>query len=206
MRKDREALLEQLARRGVASQEVLEALGAVPRDKFVPPQHRDAAWADRPLPIGNGQTISAPHMVASMADKLNLEAGEQVLEIGTGCGYHAAVTAELVGGENLVTVEVDQRLAEEARERLTDLGYGDITVVVRDGRRGYQERAPYDAAYLTCAARDFPEAVVDQVRVGGRLLGPIGDGRQTLILAEKTPDGLDRTRHGGVRFVRMREG
>lgn len=203
---DREALLEQLARRGVASQGVLEALGAVPRDKFVPAQHRDAAWADRPLPIGNGQTISAPHMVASMAEKLNLEHGDEVLEIGTGCGYHAAVTAELVGGEHLVTVEVDQKLAEEARDRLAELGYGDVTVVIRDGREGYPERAPYDAAYLTCATPDFPEAVVDQVRTGGRLLGPLGDGRQTLVLAEKTSQGLERTHHGGVRFVRMREG
>lgn len=203
---EREALLERLARRGVTSQEVLEALGAVPREQFVPAQHRDAAWADRPLPIGNGQTISAPHMVASMAEKLDLQAGDEVLEIGTGCGYHAAVTAELVGGEYLVTVEVDQTLAEEARERLADLGYEDVTVAIRDGRQGYAERAPYDAAYLTCAASDFPEAVVEQVREGGRLLGPLGDGRQTLVLAEKTADGLERTRHGGVRFVRMREG
>lgn len=203
---DREGLLDQLARRGVANQRVLDALGAVPRDEFVPAGHRDAAWADRPLPIGNGQTISAPHMVASMAEKLNLEHGEEVLEIGTGCGYHAAVTAELVGAEHLVTVEVDRRLAEEARDRLADLGYGAVTVVVRDGREGYPERAPYDAAYLTCAAPDFPDAVVEQVRVGGRLLGPLGNGRQTLVLAEKTAEGLERSRHGGVRFVRMREG
>jgi protein-L-isoaspartate(D-aspartate) O-methyltransferase len=203
---EREALLERLARRDVASQDVLEALGAVPREKFVSAQHRDVAWADRPLPIGNGQTISAPHMVASMADKLDLESGEEVLEIGTGCGYHAAVTAELVGAEHLVSVEVDQTLAEAARNRLEELGYGDVTVVIRNGREGYPERAPYDAAYLTCAASDFPDSVVDQVRTGGRLLGPLGDGRQTLVLAEKTPDGIDRTRHGGVRFVRMREG
>lgn len=202
---DRETLLDRLANRGV-SQRTLDALGAVSRPEFVPTQYHDVAWADRPLPIGNDQTISAPHMVASMADILDLQTGENVLEVGTGCGYHAAITAELVGAENVVSVEVDEALATEARQRLADLGYGDVEVVVGDGRQGYPERAPYDAAYLTCAAREFPSAVIEQVDVGGRLLGPIGTSRQTLVLLRKTEEGLERSEHGGVRFVRMRDG
>lgn len=205
MSRDRDQLLTRLEQRGIDDR-VLGAIGAVPRHEFVPASHRDAAWADRPLPIGNGQTISAPHMVAAMAETLDSRDGDRTLEIGTGCGYHAAVTAELVGAEHLVTVEVDHELASAARDRLARLGYGDVTVVVRDGRKGYSERAPYDAAYLTCAAPDFPEVVIEQVRIGGRILAPLGDGRQELVLGEKTEDGLNRSRHGGVRFVRMRDG
>jgi protein-L-isoaspartate(D-aspartate) O-methyltransferase len=201
----RDTLLDRLANRGV-SQRTIDAIAAVPRPEFVPRQHHDVAWADRPLPIGRDQTISAPHMVAAMADILDLASEETVLEIGTGCGYHAAVTAELVGAENVVSVEVDETLATEARDRLADLGYGAVEIIVGDGRQGYQARAPYDAAYLTCAATEFPQAVIDQVRSGGRLLGPIGDGRQTLVLIRKTADGLQRSTHGGVRFVRMRDG
>lgn len=202
---DRDALADRLADRGLPEQ-VIDAVLAVPRPEFVPETHRNRAWADRPLPIGNGQTISAPHMVAIMADRLSLEPGETVLEIGTGCGYHAAVTAELVGGDGVTSVEVDSELIAEARERLDRLGYGDITIVQGDGRDGWPPNAPYDAAYLTCAAEDFPESVVDQVRQGGRLLAPLGTGRQYLVAARRTADGLERSRHGPVRFVQMREG
>ncbi|ELY64137.1 protein-L-isoaspartate(D-aspartate) O-methyltransferase [Natronococcus jeotgali] len=184
---------------------VLEALRTVPRHAFVPPDRRGEAYRDRPLPIGDGQTISAPHMVAIMADRLELEPGEDVLEIGTGCGYHAAVTAELVGAEGVYSVEYGEELAENARERLAETGYGDVSVRVGDGREGWAEHAPYDAAYFTCAAPSFPDPVVDQVLPGGRLLAPIGTGFQTLVLAEKREDGsLERSEHGGVRFVRMR--
>ncbi|NKE35170.1 protein-L-isoaspartate(D-aspartate) O-methyltransferase [Natronococcus sp. JC468] len=184
---------------------VLEALRAVPRHAFVPPDRRGEAYRDRPLPIGDGQTISAPHMVAIMADRLELEPGEEVLEIGTGCGYHAAVTAELVGAEGVYSVEYGEELAENARERLAETGYGNVSVRVGDGREGWAEHAPYDAAYFTCATPSFPDPVVDQVRPGGRLLAPIGTGFQTLVLAEKREDGsLERSEHGGVRFVRMR--
>ncbi|MFB6111337.1 MAG: protein-L-isoaspartate(D-aspartate) O-methyltransferase [Halobacteriaceae archaeon] len=201
---ERDRLLDRLASRGI-SDAVLAAMEAVPRPAFVPAPHRDRAWADRPLPIDNGQTISAPHMVAMMADELDLSQGESVLEIGTGCGYHAAVTATLVGASNVVSVEVDPELASAARQRLAETGYEGVTVVTRDGHEGHPERAPYDAAYLTCAAPEFPSAVVDQVRVGGRLLGPLGDRRQTLVFARKTEQGLERSEHGGVRFVPMRE-
>ncbi|WP_226040090.1 protein-L-isoaspartate(D-aspartate) O-methyltransferase [Natrinema sp. DC36] len=200
----RQRMVETVAPR-VDDDRVLAALEAVPRHEFVPPGRRDRAYADRPLPIGDGQTISAPHMVAIMADLLEADPGDAVLEIGTGCGYHAAVTAELVGDENVYTVEYSGELAERARDRLANLGYDDVSIRVGDGREGWSRHAPYDAVYFTCAAADVPDSVVEQVQPGGQLLAPIGTGRQTLVDATKRPDGsLDRTKNGGVRFVRMR--
>ncbi len=181
------------------------AMRAVPRHEFVPGSRRDRAYDDRPLPIGDGQTISAPHMVATMVETLDLAAGECVLEVGTGCGYHAAVTSEVVGPDRVFTVEFSTDLAQTARERLDRLGYGAVSVRTGDGREGWPAHAPYDAAYLTCAAPAFPDPVIDQVRAGGRLLAPLGDRRQTLVFARKRSDGtLDRAERGAVRFVRMR--
>lgn len=202
----REALVERLQRRQrIEHETTANALRAVPRHEFVPEDRRRDAYSDRPLPIGDGQTISAPHMVAIMVDVLDLAAGESVLEIGTGCGYHAAVTAEVVGPANVYTVEYSSALADRARERLDRLRYGDVSIRIGDGKRGWPEHAPYDAAYLTCAATDFPDDVIDQVSTGGRILAPLGTTRQTLVLAHKRPDGrLEREDHGGVRFVQMR--
>ncbi len=200
-------MAESVARRTGVDDRVEAALEAVPRHAFVPPARQGTAYADRPLPIGDDQTISAPHMVAIMADHLDLSPGDRVLEIGTGCGYHAAVTAELVGPDCVYSVEYSTRLAERARDMLADLGYDDIAVRVGDGREGWPEHAPFDAAYLTCGAADFPEAVVEQVRPGGRLLAPLGSdtGVQTLTYARKRADGsLERRKEGGVRFVHIR--
>ena len=200
----RERMVDRLIEAGrIERESTIEALRAVPRHEFVPESRRDGAYADRPLPIGDGQTISAPHMVGIMCDLLKLTAGDRVLEIGTGCGYHAAVTAEIVGAENIYSVEYVESLAVEARERLERLGYGDVSVRVGDGAEGWAEHAPYDAAYFTCAAPGLPDPVIEQLRTGGRILAPIGTGSQTLVRAEKTDTGLDRDRHGGVRFVQM---
>ena len=202
----RERMVERLSGR-IDRPSTRAAMLAVPRHAFVPEDARESAYQDRPLPIGNGQTISAPHMVAEMLDVLALEPGERVLEIGTGRGYHAALTAEVVGAEGVYSVEYEPELAVAARETLAELGYGEVAVRAGDGHDGWPEHAPYDAAYLTCAAPDFPEAVVEQVRPGGRLLGPLGSGRQTLVYAERDDDAsLHRERRGGVRFVRMRGG
>lgn len=203
----REEMVDSLASRGqVTDEDVLVAMRAVPRHEFVPPEKRRSAYRDSPLPIGEGQTISAPHMVGIMGDLLDLEAGETVLEIGTGCGYHAAVTAEIVGGGNVYSVEYHRPLAEEARETLDELGY-EVGVRVGDGHRGWPEHAPYDAAYLTCAAESLPEAVVEQLRPGGVIVAPVGTRTQTLVRAERRADGsLRRERHGGVRFVPMQGG
>ena len=204
----RDRLVARLQRAGrLSSRRVADAMRAVPRHAFVPEHRQSDAYTDKPLPIGDGQTISAPHMVAVMAELLDVDAGDQVLEIGTGCGYHAAVTAELVGAENVYSVEYHEDLAEEARETLEQLGYGGVHIRVGDGHAGWPAHAPYDAAYLTCAPHDFPEAVIEQVKPGGVLLGPLGDVRQELVRARKREDGsLSREPHGGVRFVPMRGG
>ncbi|MFB6219404.1 MAG: protein-L-isoaspartate(D-aspartate) O-methyltransferase [Halobacteriaceae archaeon] len=200
----REEMVDGLAVRERVSERTLDALRAVPRHEFVPEGRRSEAYEDRPLPIGEGQTISAPHMVAIMAEELDPGPDERVLEIGTGRGYHAAVTAELAG--SVFSVEYEPALAEAARETLADLGY-DVAVRAGDGHRGWPEHAPYDAAYLTCAAAEFPDAVVEQVRTGGRLLAPLGGrGHQRLVSARKREGGLDREEKGGVRFVPMRGG
>ena len=201
----RRRLVDRLRQRErVDDERVFAAMEAVPRHEFVPREQRSHAYEDRPLSIGEGQTISAPHMVAIMTARLDLESGMDVLEIGTGCGYHAAATAEIVGAGGVHTVEFHETLAREARDRLDRLGYGDVSVRAGDGREGWPEHAPYDRAYLTCAAADFPRPVVDQVRPGGIVLGPIGDRRQVLVRGRQREDGrLNRERHGGVRFVAM---
>ena len=200
---NRKRMVDRLVDRGrIERERTIEALRTVPRHAFVPDSRRSAAYADRPLPIGEGQTISAPHMVGIMCDLLALEPGEAVLEIGTGCGYHAAVTAEIVGAENVYSVEYVETLARAADERLGELGY-DVSLRVGDGHEGWPSHAPYDAIYLTCAAASVPDALLAQLRTGGRLLAPIGERRQELVSVRKRDDGLERERHGGVRFVPM---
>jgi protein-L-isoaspartate(D-aspartate) O-methyltransferase len=201
---ERATLVERLRERGVIEREsTAAAIGAVPRHEFVPEERRANAYVDRPLPIGAGQTISAPHMVAVMTDLLALSPGDRVLEVGTGCGYHAAVTAELVDG-TVYSVEYDPELAAAARDRLARLGY-DVAVRTGDGREGWPEHAPYDAAYLTCAPRSVPDAVIEQVRPEGVTVAPVGDRRQELVRLRRRADGgVDREPHGGVRFVPMR--
>ncbi len=210
---ERNALVQRLADRDrIQHETTVNALQAVPRHEFVPENRRREAYADRPLPIGEGQTISAPHMVAIMTDLLDLSPGDRVLEIGTGCGYHAAVTAEVVCSENVYSVEYHQSLAERTRNRFHRLAqsgqfdYDGISIRVDDGNEGWPEHSPYDAVYLTCAAPDFPTAVVEQVRPGGRLLAPLGDDHQTLVLATKRDDGtIDREERGRVSFVPMQD-
>ena len=198
----RERLVARLDEQGHIERDTTrEALLSVPRHEFVPENRRADAYDDRPLPIGADQTISAPHMVAIMTDLLAPEADDSILEIGTGCGYHAAVTAAIAG--DVKSIEYHASLAESARERLSELGYT-VDVRVGDGHDGWPEHAPYDGAYLTCAAPEIPEAVVEQVRPGGAIVAPIGTHRQTLVCARRRADGsLDRTEHGGVRFVPM---
>lgn len=201
----RERMVDRLYNRDSLSNEVKATLRTVPRHEFVPESRRDVAYRDTPLPIGEGQTISAPHMVALMAELLDLSPGQKVLEIGTGCGYHAAVTAELVGPENVYSVEYHEQLAETARKSLETAGYSAVSVRVGDGRRGWPEFAPYDRAYLTCAGPDFPPAVVEQVRPGGLLLGPLGNGTQILVRARVgEADIASREQHGNVRFVPLK--
>ena len=201
----RRDLVNALRDRLDASERTLSAIGAVPRHQFVPESQRTAAYADRPLPIGHDQTVSAPHMVAMMTDLIDVERGDRVFEVGTGCGYHAAVVAEVVGPGNVFSAERVPELAEEARERLDRLGY-EVTVAAADGREAFAEEAPFDAAYLTCAAPEaVPEPIVDRVRTGGRVVAPVrGDRGQRLVRLAVREDGIDRDDRGGVRFVPMR--
>lgn len=198
----RNRMTDSLRERGrVTDERVLEAMRAVPRHEFVPEHRRQSAYEDRPLPIGRDQTVSAPHMVGVMCELLDLSSDDRVLEIGTGCGYHAAVTAELA--DEVYSVEYYESLASEARERLANLGY-EVMVRVGDGHEGWPEHAPYDAVYITCAASSIPSKLIDQLARPGTWLGPVGNRRQRLVMIELDADGnRTRSQHGGVRFVPM---
>ena len=163
----------QIRKRGVSSPRVLEALASVPRHKFVPEKFREFAYADKPLPIGEGQTISQPYMVAAMTDALELAGSERVLEIGTGSGYQAAVLSLLA--REVLSVENHTTLALAAQERLTALGYANVHVHNGDGSAGLPDAAPYDAILVTAGAPEIPQALASQLREGGRIVIPVGD-------------------------------
>jgi protein-L-isoaspartate(D-aspartate) O-methyltransferase len=174
--------------RAAFSDDVMRAMARVPRHEFVPLPERQFAYDNRPLAIGHGQTISQPYIVAVMTDLLDLAPTDKVLEIGTGCGYQAAVLAELA--DRIVTVEVVPDLAEQARRRLARLGYGNVDVRHGDGFRGCPEEAPFDAVIVTAAPVDFPPALAEQLKVGGRMVIPIGARGDTQMLYRcvKQPD------------------
>jgi protein-L-isoaspartate(D-aspartate) O-methyltransferase len=202
----RERLAERLRYELNLSKKVYEAIKKVPRHLFVPDRYKAEAYVDTPLPIGYGQTISAPHMVAIMCDLLELQEGEKVLEVGTGCGYHAAVVAELVGKSGRVyTIEYIPELAEMARTNLSALGYDNVVVIVGDGSYGYREAAPYDKIYVTASAPDIPKPLIEQLKPGGRMVIPVGDAVQWLIVVDKDEKGDIRKKNwGSVRFVPLR--
>ena len=184
------------------SDEVLAALGRVERHLFVPPGQVGYAYENRPLPIGHGQTISQPYIVALMTDLLEPDENDVVLEVGTGSGYQAAVLAELVG--HVYSIEIIEALAVSARERLARLGYDNVTTKLGDGYYGWEEHAPFDSIIVTAAASHVPPPLIEQLKPGGRMVIPVG-GRfmtQLLLLLEKGADGEVVTRQiGAVRFV-----
>lgn len=203
-RRARRRLVDELRRRGrLHSTRVVEAMATVPRHDFVPAAVRDSAYEDRPLDIGREQVVTAPHLVAGMTELLELQPGQSVLEIGTGSGYHAAVMAEVVGPENVITVERFPDLAGAARAALARAGYGDVAVVVGDGSRGLPGHPPFDRLSVASVAPAIPRTLVDQLAEGGRLVIPLGprDGPHELVLATKRDGRLERTSHGAVRFV-----
>ncbi|MDZ7843191.1 MAG: protein-L-isoaspartate(D-aspartate) O-methyltransferase [Anaerolineales bacterium] len=197
----RERMVErQIARRGITSNRVLEAFRSVPRHKFVPGKWQDHAYEDRPLPIGEGQTISQPYIVAYMTEKLDLGKQDNVLEIGTGSGYQAAILAELAG--EVYTVERHRSLAEDTVEKLNQMGYENIHFFHRDGTLGLPEHSPYDAIIVTASAPEIPQALLDQLAEGGRLIMPVGGRRgQVLKLCTKNEGEISTDSLSPVAFV-----
>jgi protein-L-isoaspartate(D-aspartate) O-methyltransferase len=199
---DRERMVRtQIAARGVRDPLTLAALRKVPRHRFVPERLLSQAYADYPLPIGQEQTISQPYIVAFMTEALGLRGGESVLEVGTGCGYQAAVLAEIAA--QVRSIEIVAPLAVEARERLARLGYRNVEVRSGDGYEGWPEAAPFDAIMVTAAAPRVPEPLKRQLREGGRLVIPVGEDLQELVLLTRRGDRLEEQRLLPVRFVPM---
>jgi len=197
-------MVDGLRERGLQfSRRVEEALLRVPRHLFLPKEVRSQAYRDTPLPIGDGQTVSAPHMVAIMAEALDLREGQKVLEIGAGSGYNAAVMAELIGPEGrVITLERHPGLAEKAAQALLEAGYPNVKVVVGDGSLGYPEEAPYDRISVTCGAPRVPSPLADQLRDGGIMVIPVGGLDHQSLLRVRKQGGRTFTEDlGSVVFV-----
>ncbi|MBN1517643.1 protein-L-isoaspartate(D-aspartate) O-methyltransferase [Candidatus Sumerlaeota bacterium] len=177
---------QQIVRRGVKDARVLEVMRKVERHQFVPEKYRDEAYDDHPLPIGEGQTISQPYIVAYMTEQLKLKPEDKALEIGTGSGYQAAVLAELCA--EVYTIEIVEPLGEEARERLARMGYDNVHVKIGDGYKGWPEHAPFDAIIVTAAPDHVPQPLLEQLKVGGRLIIPVGSVEQELRVLTRLPD------------------
>jgi len=181
---------------------VRKALGKVERHRLVPASQIGAAYRNHPLPIGSGQTISQPYIVALSTDLMNLQGGEAVLDVGTGSGYQAAVVAEIAA--RVYSIEIIDSLAKEAKKRLEELGYGNIEIRTGDGYKGWPEKAPFDAIVVTAAAPKVPQALLDQLKPGGRLVIPVGGDGETQylkVIAKRADGGYDEKRVLPVRFV-----
>jgi protein-L-isoaspartate(D-aspartate) O-methyltransferase len=194
----------QIAARDVTDARVLAAMRRVPRHEFVPESVRAHAYEDDPLPIGHGQTISQPYIVALMTQLAEVGPDARVLEVGTGSGYQAAVLAELAG--EVYTIEIVEPLARQAERTLARLGYGRVHVRHGDGWRGWPEAAPFDAIVVTAAPRTVPPALLDQLAPGGRLVIPVGGADQQLRVYHRTKTGLETRDVAPVRFVPMTGG
>ncbi len=201
---DRDRMVDRLLSSGyLKDPRVAEAMRKVPRHLLIPTEARSQAYADHPLPIGEGQTISAPHMVAIMTDLLDVDMGSRILEVGTGSGYQAAILAELAPKGFIYTVERVGELAARTRERLKKLGYEDIQVIQSDGTLGYPAEAPYDRVIVTAAAPEIPPTLVEQIDRGGKMLIPVGgrwSQRLMEVFRDEEGDVGERDR-GGCVFV-----
>lgn len=202
---DIETMVEtQLVARGIANESVLNALRKVPRDIFVPKTYKDLAFSDQPLPIGYGQTISQPYIVALMTELLSLQGNETVLEIGSGSGYQAAVLSLLV--RHVYTIERIHALAQRAKALLAEFHYDNVDVLCADGFEGLVGKAPFDAILLSCAPQTVPDKVQQQLAIGGRMILPVGYMGQQLKIIERHPDKFITKNSIGVRFVPMLHG
>ncbi|NYT07679.1 MAG: protein-L-isoaspartate(D-aspartate) O-methyltransferase [Methanomicrobiales archaeon] len=190
----------QIAARGVKDERVLAAMRSVPRHLFVPLTFREGAYNDCPLPIGRGQTISQPYIVAVMTELLRLEPGDRVLEIGGGSGYQAAILGTLA--RDVISIERIPEVARMAEENLSETGIVNVTIVIGNGTLGYPDKAPYDAILITAAAPEVPPPLIDQLAEGGRLVAPVGSrDLQELVRCTKKEGAITREYFGGVVFV-----
>ena len=193
---------EQLKARGIEDSRVLQAMREVRRHLFVPEDVRSAAYRDGPLPIGHGQTISQPYIVALMTQLASVDPGDRILEVGTGSGYQAAVLARLA--DRVYSVEIVEELAREARQKLKELGYDNVSVRIGDGFRGWPEHAPFDAIVVTCSPPEIPSPLKEQLAPGGRLIIPVGERQQELKVVSKNQEGaIEKESVIPVRFVPM---
>ena len=193
---------EQIEFRGINDPEVLRAMKKVERHKFVPPNYQIFAYQDRPLPLGHGQTISQPYIVALMTTLLKLEKTDKVLEIGTGSGYQAAILAEIC--DSVYTIEIIEELGNQAEDRLAKLGYDNVKVKIGDGFKGWRKHSPYDAIIATCAPSNVPPPLKQQLAEKGRLVIPVGDRSQELKLFTKKSGKITEESIIPVRFVPMK--
>lgn len=203
----REKMVEdQIESRGISNQPTLDAMKKVPRHKFVPPNNIERAYNDSPLPIGYGQTISQPYIVAYMTEVIDPKPGQKVLEIGTGSGYQAAVLAEIV--DSVYTIEIIRELYSSSSKRLNELGYKNVFCKNADGYYGWEEAAPFDAIVVTAAAEHIPPPLIKQLKDGGKMIIPVGSPflNQTLILVEKSGEKITTTSLLPVRFVPFTRG
>jgi protein-L-isoaspartate(D-aspartate) O-methyltransferase len=199
--KQRRELVGQLRSQGIKNQDVLDALLKVPRHRFVPDSHRHLAYQNRPLPIGQDQTISQPFIVGYMTEAAEIGSGEKVLEIGTGSGYQAAVLAELA--KEVYTIEIIPQLADGARSLLREMGYKNVQVKTGNGYEGWTEHAPFDAIVVTAAPDEVPKALVEQLAVRGKMVIPVGTSFQQMVVITKTETGVVERRTIPVLFVPM---
>ncbi len=198
----RHAMVEQqIIARGVKDPKVIRAMETVPRHKFVPPEEAPFAYQDEPRPIGHGQTISQPYIVAFMTEQLHIKPTDRVLEIGTGSGYQAAILAQLA--DSVFTIEIIPELAREAAERLKALGYDNVLVKQGDGYNGWPEKAPFDAIIVTAAPPKIPPPLLDQLKKGGTMVLPVGEYVQELVVVKKSSSGMAMQNILPVRFVPM---
>lgn len=197
----RRQMVDQIRQQGITQPAVLRAMELVPRHLFVPEEYRQRAYADEPVPIGSGKSIYQPYMVALMTELLDLDGKEKVLEIGTGSGYHTAVLSRVA--REVYTVEIDEPLGKKALKTLATVGYHNIWVHIGDGYNGWPSEAPFDAIILTAAPPYVPQPLIDQLKIGGKMVIPVGNFLQDLQVLTKTEHGVETRKVGPVRVPAM---
>ena len=200
---NRKNLVELLKKQGRIKSKVIEkAFLEIPRENFIPTIFKKNAYLDTPLEIGNGQTISAPHMIAIMCEELDLKKGQKILEIGTGSGYHAAIIAKIIEPKGKIyTIERHKELAENAKQNLKNINIKNVIVEIGDGSEGLKKNAPYDRIYVTCSAPNIPQPLIEQLKDPGKMLIPVGGTFCTLYFLEKINGKIKKENRGGCAFV-----